>query len=851
MSEQNPYRLPRSVIPERYELTLEPDLRRARFDGEVTISGAVVEPTAEIVLNAVDLEIHEASVGGVAATVRLDDATERAFLSLATPVEAGDTLIRLAFSGILNDKLAGFYRSTYKDDEGNEQVIATTQMEATDARRAFPCWDEPDLKATFAVTLVIPDNLLALSNGAEIAREPAGDGKVRVTFAETMRMSTYLVAFVVGPLVIIDPVDVDGTPLRVAHTPGKEHMTDFALEVGAHVLRFYAEWFGVPYPSDKLDLIALPDFAFGAMENLGCVTFRETALLVDRENASRLELERVADVVAHEIAHMWFGDLVTMKWWEGIWLNEAFATFMELLGVDDFRPEWQRWVSFSTSRAQAQLIDGLSATRPIEFPVVRPDDAEGMFDVLTYQKGGAVLRMLQQYLGADAFRDGIRRYIDTHKYSNTATTDLWDAIEAATGEPVRTTMDSWIYQGGHPLVSVDAAADGSSVTFTQRRFRYLPSDDDAAARWAIPLMVRFSTTGGGVERRKMLLTDESITIGDLSGKPEWIVANDGGWGFFRTRYSPELLRRLTANLDALTAVERFNLVSDTWAAVLSGHSDVSDFVELVGVFGEETDPDVWAAILAPFDAMERALVAQGAGTEGLAYFVRTLARPAFDRLTWDPQPGEDERTGTLRASLVGALGTIGADEEIRAEATRRFERFRDDRGAIAPDLVAPVVTLLSRTGDEARYTEFLDRYRNPETPQQEVRYLLALCGFPHEGLFRRTADMLLTPEVRSQNGMFLVTSILANPRQGKVAWAWLKEHWDAVREKLPDNTHSRMLEGVTTLADPETAADIDAWLESHPVAGGKLAIPQLRERLRVGVAFRQRNAEAIAAAFEA
>jgi puromycin-sensitive aminopeptidase len=701
VEEANPYRLPRSVVPERYELTLEPDLQRARFDGEVVVSATVAEPTSEIVLNAIELEIHEATVGGSPAQVRLDEETERAFLTVDEELAPGPISIHIRYSGILNDKLAGFYRSTYKDQDGNEQVIATTQMEATDARRAFPCWDEPDLKATFAVTLVVPDNLLALSNGSEIEREPADGGKVRVTFSETMKMSTYLVAFIVGPLEITKPVDVDGTPLRVAYTPGKEHLADFALDCGAHVLRFFAEWFGVPYPSDKLDLVGLPDFAFGAMENLGCVTFRETALLVDRENASRLELERVADVVAHEIAHMWFGDLVTMKWWEGIWLNEAFATFMELLGVDDYRPDWQRWVSFSTSRAQAQVTDGLAATRPIEFPVVRPDDAEGMFDVLTYQKGGAVLRMLQQYLGENEFRDGIRRYIDTHKYSNTATTDLWDAIEAATGEPVRTTMDSWIYQGGHPLVSVDAAEDGSSVTFTQRRFRYLPSDDDAQARWVIPLMVRFSTTSGGVEHRKMLLTDESLTIDDLSGKPEWIVANDGGWGFFRTRYSPELLRQLTANLDVLTAVERFNLVADTWAAVLSGHSDVSDFVELVRVFGDETDPDVWAAILAPFDAMERALVARNLPTDGLAAFVRTLIRPAFDRLTWDPQPGEDERTGTLRASLVGVLGTVGADEEIRAEAARRFERYVEDHSTIAADLVAPATRLATQRSSTA------------------------------------------------------------------------------------------------------------------------------------------------------
>ena len=280
-------------------------------------------------------------------------------------------------------------------------------------------------------------------------------------------MSTYLVAFVVGPLEATEPVDVDGVPLRIVHPPGKAHLTPFALEVGAHALRFFTEYFGIPYPADKLDLVAIPDFAFGAMENLGCVTFRESALLVDPAQAARTELERVADVVCHEIAHMWFGDLVTMKWWNGIWLNEAFATFMEVLAVDAFRPEWQRWVSFGVEREAAMAVDGLHATRSVEFPVGRPEEAQGMFDVLTYQKGGSVLRMLEQFLGADVFRDGIRDYLDTHAYGNTETTDLWDALERSSGRPVREIMDTWIDQGGYPLVRV--GADGS---LTQTPFSY-------------------------------------------------------------------------------------------------------------------------------------------------------------------------------------------------------------------------------------------------------------------------------------------------------------------------------------------------------------------------------------------
>ncbi|CAN5402169.1 hypothetical protein BH10ACT1_BH10ACT1_42850 [soil metagenome] len=327
------YRLPRTIVPSHYDVTLEPDLTAFTFRGHGTVSITAAEPVTEIVLNSIELEIDRAwveAVGGsrIDAIVSYDEPTERATLALASELDAGEAVLHLEFRGILNGKLHGFYRSTFTGDDGRAHVIATTQFEATDARRAFPCWDEPEAKATFAITIVVDEGLTALSNAAETAREPAGDGKVAVQFATTMKMSTYLVAFIVGPLEVTEPVDVDGTPLRVAHPLGKGALARFALESDAFALRHFEDYFGLPYPADKLDLVAVPDFAFGAMENLGCVTFRETALLVDPARATQAELQRVADVIHHEIAHMWFGDLVTIKWWNGIWLNEAFATFM-------------------------------------------------------------------------------------------------------------------------------------------------------------------------------------------------------------------------------------------------------------------------------------------------------------------------------------------------------------------------------------------------------------------------------------------------------------------------------------------------------------------------------------------
>ena len=358
----------------------------------MVITLEVTEPTDAIWLNAAELEIISASVKDGdgnhmgSPEVELLPDQERLRLGIGNPLQPGGYRLQLEFKGILNDKLRGFYRSTFKDDDGNKHTIATTQFESTHARRAFPCFDEPDFKAVFGITLTVPDGLYAVSNAPVMSEVPAGDGRRRVSFNNTIKMSTYLVAFIVAPFEATEAMDVDGVPLRVVHPIGKGHLTAFALQIGAFSLRHFAQYYGIAYPAEKLDLVAIPDFAFGAMENLGCVTFREVVLLLDQERATQTERVRVADVIAHEIAHMWFGDLVTMRWWNGLWLNEAFATFMGTMAVDAFDKQWQRWVQFSLERSEAFEVDALKSTRPIEYTVQSPKDAEGMFDVLTYNK---------------------------------------------------------------------------------------------------------------------------------------------------------------------------------------------------------------------------------------------------------------------------------------------------------------------------------------------------------------------------------------------------------------------------------------------------------------------------------
>ena len=500
------YRLPKSVTPKRYDIRLTPDLKAFTFQGEVNIAVVVNEATDDVVLNALELEIDKVTAGrggkSVAAKAELEPAKERAHLRFAEKLSPGEWTLKIEFRGILNDKLHGFYRSQYQDAAGKTHVAATTQFESTDARRAFPCWDEPELKASYKVTLIVDENLAAISNGGQSSERKLPGGKKEIVFKETIAMSTYLVAFIVGEFDATAPVDA-GTPLRIVHVPGKESLTSWAKQIGAFSLKYFADYYGLKYPGDKLDLIAIPDFASGAMENLGAITFRETALLADEKTASRAELERVADVVSHENAHMWFGDLVTMRWWNGIWLNEAFATFMEMLAVDAWKPEWKRWESFSVSRAAALSIDGLRSTRPIEFTVRSPEDCRAMFDILTYEKGAAVLRMLEQFLSANVFRDGIRLYLKKHQFNNTETSDLWDALEAASHEPVRKMMDSWIFQPGFPIIDAAPTADGRGLKLSQRRFFYLVEDNQQL--WHVPVMVR-AKTDKGVSTHKVLLT---------------------------------------------------------------------------------------------------------------------------------------------------------------------------------------------------------------------------------------------------------------------------------------------------------------------------------------------------------
>jgi puromycin-sensitive aminopeptidase len=845
----DPYRLPRTVLPSRYDIELTPDLDQATFTGSVSIDVDVTEPVDTIWLNAAEIDIYTAEIEDATgqrttvSEVALESEPERLRLGLGRMVPEGAYRLHLAFHGILNDKLHGFYRSVFQDEDGHEHVIATTQFETTDARRAFPCFDEPEFKSVFGVTLIVPADQFAVSNAPIIDDRSMDDGRRKLVFADTMKMSTYLVAFCIGPFEATAPVDVDGVPLRIVHPVGKGHLTDYALEVGAFSLRHFTQYYGIPYPDQKLDLVAIPDFAFGAMENVGCVTFREVLLLIDRQQATQPELMRAADVIAHEIAHMWFGDLVTMRWWNGIWLNEAFATFMATMAADAFNVNWQRWVQFSLERSAAFEVDSLERTRPIEYPVNSPQDANGMFDLLTYEKGGAVLRMLEQYMGEEAFRDGVRHYLNTHQYGNTETNDLWDAIEEVTEEPARRIMDSWIFQRGFPLISIDSSA-GGKVTMQQQRFCFTPLAGDTT-QWSVPVGLRYGR-GDQVAEQRALLESDALDI-DLGGEVDWLVVNAGGHGFYRVRYAPALLQHLTpVMMQQLQPIERYGLVDDTWASVLAGSTSAVDFLNFARGFSGETDLDVWTVLASCLSQLDRLL--DGEPRQRYQAILRELYGPALARLGWEPRPDDASRTLELRGLLIRSIAIAGQDQEALAACRDLHAQYLEDRSSVEPNIAAAVAAAVASAGSCADYTAFVDRFKHAATPQEERRYQSLLAAFPGVEEIASTLEMTLNGEVRTQDAPYLVAQCMRNREQGMQAWRFVVDHWEQMLDAYPDNAIVRMLDGFKSLSEPDIAAEIEAFFQSHKVPQGELTLQQHLERLRVNTALREREAAPLAAA---
>lgn len=851
------YRLPRHSKPVRYVLRLAPDLELATFSGEEVLELDVLESTSVIVMNACDLEIERATIAvgapstgesqatPVEATISFDREQERVSFTFSSPFPPGRYEFRCTFRGVLNDKLCGFYKSTFVDEDGIGQTIATTQFEETDARKAFPCFDEPDRKAIFDVTLDVASGMTALSNGPELSRVDLGDGTERVHFGETIPMSTYLVAFIVGPLEATAVVDVDGVALRVFTVPGRTSLAGLALEIGAHSLRFFSDYFEIGYPGSKLDLVALPDFASGAMENLGCVTFREATLLADPENASRGEVEMLVEVVAHEIAHMWFGDLVTMNWWNGIWLNEAFATFMALQCQDDFRPSWNSFGSFSRSKAGAFYEDALHATRPIEFPVRHPEEAAAMFDVLTYEKGASILWMIEQFLGRDRFRAGIRNYLRAHLYGSTETSDLWDALEGEAGSlPIRNIMNTWIFQGGFPAVSIqlDNGESGAAIALRQEPFSYLPGSEQKVSaigsNWLIPIIA--ASIGLPNETTRIILGSETEIV-PTNGTP--LVINSGGSGFYRVHYDDVIYATLSSRLADLTEIERFNLTSDTWAFILAGRSALSRICDLGKLLRDDLDPYIWSILIGAFGLMNSLVPTKRRGE--FESFAKEQLRPLFDQIGWTPNTGDNEQTPLLRAALVSSLGIVLEDENVIKHCRDLFGADLSGLATVDGDLAASVLGVVASHADEYTFDLLVERYRNPRDPNDQLRHLGALAKLGDNDLAARVHQMCLG-EIRSQNAPYVIRAMLLNHKINAATWAFVSKHYDEIVRRFPENSIPRMLDGISGLGqldengDPVLANDVREFCDTNIHGARRKLVERSLESLEINLRLAKR-----------
>lgn len=816
MAESLSYRLPRSVVPHHYHLEFWPDLSQDRFSGKSDVTIDVVERVQEFVLNGAGIEVDSATLelaqGRVlSAEVTYHAAEEQVVLTWPEFVESGTYHLLMNFTGALAEDLRGFYRTTVTAADGSRLVIASTQCESTDARRVFPGWDEPDFKATFSITLTVDAGLTALSNGQEISNVDDGTGKRRVSFAKTIPMSTYLVALVVGPFVLTEPVMVDKVAVRIAARADLAHLTDLAQESAEATLRFFQEYFGIAYPGEKIDHVAIPEFAAGAMENLGCVTYRENALLIDRQRSSPMEQMRVVTVIAHETAHMWFGDLVTMRWWNGLWLNEAFATFMELLAADALHPEWDVWTTFGPGRAYALSVDGLASTRPIEFPVGPPSEAAAMFDVLTYEKGGAVLRALEQYLGPEVFRRGIGRYLKKHRYGNTETADLWDALEEESGQPVRTVMDSWVVQRGYPMVRVAWDKQAKILRVHQEPFRYLGS---AEGIWRIPLVIGIGRPSGQSESRRVLLDENPLEM-SLPEDTEYVLVNQGGWGFYRVAYDRALWDRLLAGRSQFSALERLGLVDDAFAAVLADQLPLDQAVRLWRTFPGETDPDVWSALYRQLTVLNQ--IGDEDDRAAVRAFSVKIAAPLLNELGFDAKAGENVRKRRLRALVVRLLGVIGEDPSVREQAHQRLRGHFAKSEAISPDLLPAIVEVVAASADAKDWENFYHQFKAASNPQDETRYLYALAEFRQPELIQRTLDLYQSPEVKIQDGILAISRALSNRYARQLTWDLVEASWQKFLDKYPHQMMQYLVQPIGLITEDGLAERTVQWIDDHPI----------------------------------
>jgi puromycin-sensitive aminopeptidase len=815
------------IVPENYRLNLDVDMEQFRYRALEEISFELKQPSRELTFHGAGLKVTLAELEGQKASVSVNEGDQTVTFAFGEEVPAGQQTLSVAFTGEIRESLHGFYRSKY-EHEGNEKWLVTTQLEAIHAREAFVCIDEPAAKAVFELSLTVPDQLVAIANTNVVGEQPAGQGLKKVQFAPTPKMSTYLVAFMVGEFEHAEETTPEGVTVRVYATPGKTGQLAFALDVAVRTLSFFDKYFGIPYPLPKLDMIAVPDFAAGAMENWGAVTYRETALLIDPAQTGLAAKQRVAEVVAHELAHQWFGNLVTMAWWDDLWLNEGFATWVAALARDHLFPEWQVWTQFIEEEfAQALEMDSLANTHPIQVPVDDPRGLDEIFDAISYAKGASVINMLHHYLGAEDFKRGLHDYLEKHSFGNSVTHDLWSALGAASGKPVDKVMSAWTGQPGYPVLAFE---DGNVI---QRRFYASPREAEKAKlakglTWPVPFGALLA---GGTETEPALVEVETEELPDEVMASDWFKPNPGQTGVYRSQYTEPMIEALTKPLHTgtLSPVDRFGVVDDVFATTEAGLTDSMVALKLVEAMRDETDYVVWGGVTGGFGSLE-SIVEDEPLRESLDKFGRWLVQPNVERLGWQPKPGENA-FDTLMRPLVLSQAVRFDDEAVTKEARKRFRGYLEGE-AVDPDLRSAILYSAARHGDTDDFEAILERYRKEQIPQVKMSLLGTLCRFRKPKLIDRFLELGLSDDVRSQD-IYIVLAWGFRNREGRAkTWQWLKDNWKLFEKRYGAGGH--MLERFplyagSGFATHAMAAEIKEFFGAHPMPATKRPTAQAVE----------------------
>lgn len=858
--------LPNNVRPVHYDLTIEPSFSDFTFKGKVVIDLEILQPTHTITANADELNIRNVSLLGTQqvhqASVSVEEKEERFTVSLLDasnkPVNlqpGAKVSLAIDYTGTMNDKMAGFYRSTYDDPSksGQKKHMGVTQFEPTDARKAFPCWDEPALKATYDITLVIDKDLVGLSNMDEKeVKDLEGGRKKAIHFNRTPVMSTYLVAWIIGDLEHIEQKNKDGVLVRVFAPRGEAHRGRFALDVAARTLEFFSRYFDLAYPLPKSDLVAIPDFGSGAMENWGLVTYRTVYVLFDEKDSTLKTKQNVAYVVGHELAHQWFGNLVTMEWWSDLWLNEGFATWVGWLAADHLFPEWDIWTEFVLDDCQAGLsLDGLRSSHPIEVPVRKPSDITQIFDSISYSKGASVIRMLAEYLGEDTFKTGLRQYLRKHMWGNAKTADLWESLGKASGKPVAQIMDHWTKHVGYPVLSVQASS-GACCKLHLRQNRFLATGDvkadEDATIWHVPLNV--STAADSFKNIKPeMLTERE---GQIQVSDPLYKFNTLQTGFYRVEYPAGHLKSLAEKLGSLSASDRIGLISDSFSLSVAGRVHLTECLELSKQFESDSDYLVWGELSG---RLAEVLSVWWEQPNDQQEALKALFRDLYSRVSrdvgFDPKSGEGDKRSLLRPLVIGMSGRVG-DEEILKEARARFNRFSSgDASAIHPNLRGTIFAMVLRNSqDRSDWDAVMRVYREQSVADQRLAALRALGFIASREILQDTLELTLKSEiVRPQDVMYIFSSVSANPLGRRLSWQFVKQHWQTFHSRYFKGSISllsRIISSTTeNFSSEHDARDVESFFSDKDQTSIDRTIRQSCERIRLQAAWLERNRDSL------